>query len=152
MTRCIRKENGVNYLSDQLKTRKARRSLSAPSLLKLLEEHQKTQADQRSFYGDLWPKEFSDVVFLSAAGTLIDGSNLRRKLKKITGNIGLGNWCPNELRHTNITLMSDAGISAEQVADHAGHTSTRMVETVYRHKLINTNDAARRGLQTLGFE
>jgi integrase len=56
------------------------------------------------------------------------------------------------LRHTNITLMSDAGISAEQVADHAGHTSTRMVETVYRHKLINTNDAARRGLNNLGFE
>lgn len=153
VTRCIRKENGVNYLSDQLKTRKARRSLSAsPSLLKLLKEHQKTQADQRSFYGDLWPKEFSDVVFLSATGTLIDGSNLRRKLKKITGNIGLGNWCPNELRHTNITLMSDAGISAEQVADHAGHTSTRMVETVYRHKLTNTNDAARRGLNNLGFE
>jgi integrase len=153
VTRCIRKENGVNYLSDQLKTRKARRSLSAsPSLLKLLEEHQKTQAEQREFYGDLWPKEFSDVVFLSAAGTLIDGSNLRRKLKKITGNIGLGNWCPNELRHTNITLMSDAGISAEQVADHAGHTSTRMVETVYRHKLTNTNDAARRGLSNLGIE
>ena len=76
---------------------------------------------------------------------------MRRKLKMITGNIGLGNWFLNELRHTNIALMSDDGISAEQVADHAGHTSTRMVETVYRHKLTNTNDAARRGLNNLGF-
>ena len=89
---------------------------------------------------------------MSATGTLIDGSNLRRKLKKITGNIGLGNWCPNELRHTNITLMSDAGISAEQVADHVGHASTRMVETVDGHNLRNTNDAARHGLNKLRFE
>ena len=153
VTRCIRKENGVNYLSDELKTRKARRSLSAsPSLLKLLQAHQETQAEQRRLRGDLWPKEFSDVVFLSATGTLIDGSNLRRKLKKITGIIGLGNWCPNELRHTNITLMYEGGISAEQVADHAGHTTTRMVETVYRHKSSNINDAARRGLNNLGFD
>ena len=153
VTRCIRKENGANYLSDQLKTRKSRRSLSAsPGLLTLLKAHQQTQAEQRQFFGDLWPKEFSDVVFLSATGTLIDSSNLRRKLKQITGNIGLSNWCPNELRHTNITLMYEGGISAEQVADHAGHTTTRMVETVYRHKSTSPNDAARRGLNNLGFE
>ena len=48
--------------------------------------------------------------------------------------------------------MSDAGISAEQVADHVGHASTRMVETVDGHNLRNTNDAARHGLNKLRFE
>jgi integrase len=153
VTRSIRSENGVKYLSEELKTRKSRRSLSAsPGLLMQLEAHRHMQDEQRALYGDLWPAEFADVVFVSAAGTLIDSSNLRRMLKKVTHNIGLGDWSPNELRHTNITLMYEGGISAEQVADHAGHTTTRMVETVYRHSSTYANDAARRGLLKLGFE
>jgi len=39
------------------------------------------------------------------------------------------------LRHTFVSLLSDSGISIEQIADAVGHASTRTTDTVYRHQI-----------------
>ena len=42
---------------------------------------------------------------------------------------------PNELgRHSAATLLYDAGVSLEQIADVLGHKSTCMLERHYRHR------------------
>ncbi len=45
---------------------------------------------------------------------------VRREFKKVVAEIGLGDWTPNELRHSTASLMSDAGKPIYQVADQLG--------------------------------
>ncbi|MGH3872065.1 MAG: tyrosine-type recombinase/integrase [Pseudonocardiaceae bacterium] len=44
-------------------------------------------------------------------------------------------WTPQELRHSFISLLSDAGVRIEDISKLAGHANTRVTETVYRHEL-----------------
>lgn len=46
-----------------------------------------------------------------------------------------GEWTPRELRHSFVSLLSDNGISLEQIAELCGHAGTRVTEAVYRHQL-----------------
>jgi integrase len=46
------------------------------------------------------------------------------------------------MRHTCVSLLSDAGVSPERIADLLGHTSPRMVLSVYRHAVGPTVDTA----------
>ena len=56
---------------------------------------------------------------------------------------GLGEgWTPNMLRHSAASLMSDAGIPLERIADQLGHKDTRMLANHYRHQVRPTIDAA----------
>lgn len=44
-------------------------------------------------------------------------------------------WVPCETRHTFVSIMSDSGVSDEQIADLVGHAKTSPTRTVYRHRL-----------------
>ena len=44
-------------------------------------------------------------------------------------------WTPRELRHSFVSVLSDAGISVEQIAQLVGHSGTTVTELVYRHQL-----------------
>ena len=65
-----------------------------------------------------------------------------RDLAGITESLGIGVWRPNELRHTAASLLSDAGVPLEHVADLLGHTNTRMLEQTYRHSVQPSTRAA----------
>ena len=75
----------------------------------------------------------NDLVFSTSEFTPINPSNLRRSFSTLTTDIGLGHWHPHELRHTAASLMSQAGIPIETIADQLGHDGTRMTLLVYRH-------------------
>jgi integrase len=53
----------------------------------------------------------------------------------IAAKAGLGSadWTPRELRHSFVSLLSDNGVSLEDIADLCGHSGT--TEKVYRHQL-----------------
>jgi integrase len=44
-------------------------------------------------------------------------------------------WTPRELRHSFVSLLSDAGVPIESIAQLVGHRSTIVTETVYRKQL-----------------
>ena len=49
---------------------------------------------------------------------------------------GIGeNWCPRELRHTFVSIMSEQGVPVEEIARLVGHSTTSTTETVYRREL-----------------
>ena len=91
----------------------------------------------------------ADLVFPTAAGTPIDPSNLRRSFSQITLAAGLGHWHPNELRHSAVSLLSAAGLPLEHVADVVGHSTTRMTEEVYRHRITDVIEHAATALDDL---
>jgi integrase len=66
-----------------------------------------------------------------------DAANVRRAFRRITRSAGLdpADWTPRELRHSFVSLLSDSGVSLEDIADLCGHSGTTVTEKVYRHQL-----------------
>ncbi len=105
-----------------------------------LKLRKKRQAAERLKAGPAW----SDLglVFSTEIGTLVDPSNYRRQLSKVTEAAGLGHWSPNELRHSAVSLLSAAGVPIEHIGDVVGHDGTRMTAGVYRHAVAPSVDVA----------
>lgn len=110
------------------KTKKSRRSLALPArcvtALTTHREHQGRPAADR-------------LVFPSAAGTALDRHIVLRAFRPVVAEAGLDprDWTPRELRHSSVSLLSDSGMSIEQIAYLCGHSGTIVTERVYRHQL-----------------
>ncbi len=73
-------------------------------------------------------------VFTTTVGTALDRNNVVRTLRSLCRRAGIGeDWTTYELRHTAASLLYDAGVAKERIADILGHADTRMLDLVYRH-------------------
>ena len=132
-----RDENGAIILSEP-KTVQSVRSLDAPDpVLDALRRHRLDQKRHQLEIGEIWSNPEA-LVFTSPTGHPIDPMICRKEFKKVVAEIGLDDWTPNELRHSAASLMSDAGMPIEQVADQLGHKDLRMLQKHYRHRIRPT--------------
>jgi len=118
------------------KTRKSRRTLALPErCVDVLREHRLRQEQIRKQAGDKWHD--NDLVFASQVGTSADASHVRRSFRRITEAAGLNpaDWTPRELRHSFVSLLSDAGVPIEQISRLVGHSGTTTTETIYRKQI-----------------
>jgi integrase len=117
------------------KTKKSRRTLKLPQMaVEALRVQLQREADARLMAGPLWQEH--GFVFTSAVGTPLDASGVRRSLRAICRKATIGDgWAPRDMRHTFVSLLSDNGMAIEEISRLAGHSSSNVTETVYRHEL-----------------
>jgi integrase len=60
--------------------------------------------------------------------------DFRRALALVPG-IDPAMWTPRELRHSFVSLLSDAGVPLDEISQLVGHSGTTVTELVYRHQL-----------------
>ncbi|MHB8263880.1 MAG: tyrosine-type recombinase/integrase [Acidimicrobiales bacterium] len=85
-----------------------------------------------------------ELVFASKRGSFLDPSNLRKRLTKLCVKAEIDPpIVPYELRHTAASLLSDAGVPIEELADFMGHSTTAMLEQVYRHRVRKVIDVTK---------
>ena len=88
--------------------------------------------------GPMWSNG-DGLVFTSPTGRPTDPRAVRRQFARVVEASGIGEtWTPNLLRHSAASLMADAGMPIEQVADQLGHRDLRMLQKHYRHRLRPT--------------
>ena len=142
VTRAVQRAKGRVSISDELKTARSKRTIGLPAdLAEHLAEHRKTQLVERLAAGS-WVDD--RLVFTTPTGHITDPSKNRRILIAICKRADLPRLNPNELRHSCASLLSDAGVMNEELADLLGHTTTEMVDQTYRHRLRPVVDVARR--------
>lgn len=136
--RAISRDSAGAVVLGATKTTQSVRSLGAPvAVLDALRRRRTEQNAARLLAGSSWSNP-DNLVFTSPTGHAIDPAACRRELRALTDRAGLGAWTPNELRHSAASLMSDAGMPIEQVADQLGHKDLRMLQKHYRHRIRPT--------------
>ena len=80
------------------------------------------------------------LVFSTPTGRLLEPSAMNHRLARLCTKAGIERVTPYELRHSAASLLSDAGVPIETLADLLGHTSTQMLEAVYRHRVRKVVD------------
>jgi integrase len=53
----------------------------------------------------------------------------------VAAGLDPGQWTPRELRHSFVSLLSDAGVPIEQISRLVGHRGTTTTETIYRKQI-----------------
>ena len=122
--------------SGDTKTRSSRRTLALPGrAADALRTHRDRQQTICQRAGSKWHE--NDLVFASRVGTGLYAGNVRRSFRLILEKAGLDphGWTPRELRHSFVSILSDSGVSIEDIAELCGHAGTRVTESVYRHQL-----------------
>jgi integrase len=101
----------------------------------VLRYHQARQQQIRQAAGSSW--QDNDLVFPSRVGSPADASHVRRSFRKVVEAAGLDprDWTPRELRHSFVSLLSDADVPIEHISRLVGHSSTTTTETVYRKQI-----------------
>ena len=90
------------------------------------------------------------LVFNTTVGTPLDPSKIRRAFKALAKRAGLGDdWHPHELRHSNASLLSAAGVPIEQISDLLGHSESRTTERTYRHELASSISHGKAAMEQL---
>jgi integrase len=117
------------------KTEKSRRTLELPqAAVEALKAWQDQQEAERREAGKQWRD--NGLVFTTLTGTALDAANVRKMFRAVCRSAGIGDhWTPRELRHSFVSVMSQAGMATEEIARLVGHSNSRTTEVVYRHEL-----------------
>lgn len=120
---------------EDLKTERSKRTLQLPVRVADALRAQRTgQAADRlklgQHYGGM------NLVFCSSAGQPRRRQDIAHGFKDVCDKAGLGSdWHPHEQRHTFVSVLSDAGVDIELIADATGHINSSVTREVYRHQI-----------------
>ncbi|MFF8763384.1 tyrosine-type recombinase/integrase [Nocardiopsis dassonvillei] len=94
---------------------------------------------------------YAYLVFCTRTGTPLDHHNVLRDLRTVMRKAGLNQdeWTARRLRHTFVSLLSDHGVSIEEISLLVGHDGTDTTERVYRHQLRPVRRSAAKAMDKI---
>lgn len=130
-------EGGSVLQLEDLKTDRSRRTLQLPAkVAEALRALRTAQAADKlrlgAHYGGM------NLVFCGNAGQPVRRQTVNAQFKRVCSAAGIGAaWHPHEQRHTFVSVLSDAGVDIDAIADAAGHVNSTVTREVYRHQIAD---------------
>ncbi len=132
-------------------TKKSRRTLALPKPeIQIPRTRRVAQLERGLQTGQDWHD--AALAFPTAHGTAMDAANVRRDFRRalaLVPGISPREWTPRERRHSFVSLLSDSGVTIEEISRLVGHSGTHVTELVYRKQLrpvIQTGATAMNGI------
>lgn len=123
------------------KTNKGRRSIALDdTTLRVLREHRRTQARERSITGT--PTRDSDLVFAREDGTPIHPDLFSQVFDRAVARLDVPRIRLHDLRHTHATLGLAAGIQPKVMSERLGHATVAFTQDVYVHAIPEREEEA----------
>jgi integrase len=124
---------------ETLKTERSRRTIRMPrQVVAVLLALRKEQAAARLKLGTLYDIRGLAIVFGDGAGAPKWPQDVWKHFNTLCGRAGIGeHWTPREQRHSFVSVLSDAGVDIEQIADAVGHVNSTITKAVYRHQIAD---------------
>lgn len=120
------------------KTTRSRRTLALPAMVvEKMRTHRDAAEKRARDAGMGWDPDA--LVFGTSEGTEMDAANVRRDFRRAltkVPSVTPEQWTPREMLHSFVSLLSDSGVSIEQIARLVGHKGgSAVIEKVYRKQL-----------------
>ena len=124
---------------ETLKTERSRRTIRMPrQVVAALLALRKEQAAARLKLGALYDVRGLAIVFGDGAGAPKWPQDVWKHFNTLCGRAGIGeHWTPREQRHSFVSVLSNAGVDIEQIADAVGHVNSTITKAVYRHQIAD---------------
>ncbi len=108
------------------------------------------QQAEKSLAGDRY--EDYDLVFAQDNGRPLDAHNIsQREFKRLPSLADLPSMRFHDLRHTNATLLLEAGVPAKVVSERLGHSGIGVTLDTYSHVLPTMQEQAARKIEEVPF-
>lgn len=147
----IVKKGLKNYkeISKKLKTINSRRDVPLCEIVeKALLKHIEKQEELREKFIKKNGKEAAfnpnNLVFCSMNGNLLNQSNIRRSLKRLTENIEIKISGTHALRHSFASLLNKKGLNIKEISKTLGHADTAFTMKTYIHPTEDRIDECNR--------
>jgi integrase len=115
-----------------LKSDASFRTLSLPPVLvAALREHRTRQLEERLRIGPAWTD--LDLVFPSAVGTPLNGTNVTHRFQRQLADAGLPRMTFHDLRHGAATLALGQGATLQEIKEFLGHSQIAITADIYAH-------------------
>jgi integrase len=133
----LKRGPGGRMVLADLKTEASKRTVAVPAMTRaVLDVHRRAQAAARLAVGPAWHD--LGLVFCGPSGSGMSDQAIGSQFRQLCGLAGIGeDWTLRETRHTFVSMLSDAGVEIEQIADAVGHINSRVTQVVYRHQLAD---------------
>jgi integrase len=136
--KAVRGQDGHRVLQlENLKTERSKRTLALPAkAAEALKALRSGQAAAKLRLGRYYDSR--GIVFCGDHGQPLWQATVNRRFKQTCKLAGIGShWHAHEQRHTFVSVLSDAGLDIEAIADAAGHINSSITRTVYRHQIAD---------------
>ncbi len=124
---------------ETLKTERSKRTIRMPrQVVTVLLALRKEQAAARLKLGALYDIRGLAIVFGDGVGGPKWPQDVRKQFNTLCGRAGIGtHWTPREQRHSFVSVLSNAGVDIEEIADAVGHINSTVTKAVYRHQIAD---------------
>ncbi|MCL2540255.1 MAG: tyrosine-type recombinase/integrase [Firmicutes bacterium] len=127
--------------SDDPKTDSSKRTITMPEqLVEVLKEYRVWWLEQKELHGDLWAN--TNYLFTRSDGKTRTRNTHFHWLKESLLEYGLRQIPAHSLRHTNATILLNAGVPITTIAKRLGHKKSSITLDIYSHALKKADETA----------
>lgn len=146
----LKRTKNAEYYLDETKTHEIRKIKPAASVMKLLAQQKKIQAERRLRAGELWCEgKFPGLVFTNEYGKHYGKNTVYHNVQKLAAKIGANGFRFHDLRHTFAVSYLVAGGDIYSLSKVLGHSNIKITCDLYLHFTEDLRDQASSNMESL---